>query len=509
MNLLQKPSFYLSIFFILCTSVLSYGQSSNIKVLERKIKITTGTQKVDLMLDLFDLYFTKGSKEQRAANKDKITTLGEDMVVKAKKFKYRKAEILSYKKLAEMYKYYKVPNLYIKYNLKYKKDRNELDRLEQAEIAEIKRQKSIKEAEIKLLEQDKNANKKLIELKKAELNNTKNAFDKSMSKIVEKNYVISQKEGLIVESHTRIKIAQDSIIQQNRINQTLEYEKKILMDEKRIIELSEKASKSRNWMFILSGIIALTIAGFLGILILSMRKNAGRLKEKNLVIAKEKLRSDELLLNILPLEMANELKENGFAKAQSFDNVTVFFSDFKDFTKISKQLSPSDLVKEIDICFKAFDKIIENYDIEKIKTVGDAYICVGGLDKSKEHNPQDVIDAAIEIRNFVLDRITLLTKAKKVFFEVRIGIHTGPIVAGIVGFKKFAYDIWGDTVNTAARMEENSETGKINVSSATFELVKEKYTFTYRGKILAKNKGEMDMYFIHERVKKEIPSVLA
>jgi len=243
-------------------------------------------------------------------------------------------------------------------------------------------------------------------------------------------------------------------------------------------------------------------AAFLGILLLSMRKNQAKLKEKNQLIAREKQRSDELLLNILPAEMANELKQNGFAKAQSFDNVTVFFSDFKDFTKISQQLTPSELVKEIDICFKAFDKIIENYNIEKIKTVGDAYICVGGLDKTIKHDPQDIIDAAIEIRNFVNERIKQLTKGKQVYFEVRIGIHTGPIVAGIVGFKKFAYDIWGDTVNTAARMEENSVPGQINVSAATFERVNENYSFTYRRKIAAKNRGEIEMYFIHEKIKK-------
>lgn len=305
----------------------------------------------------------------------------------------------------------------------------------------VYRQQKIKESEIKKLEQDKNLNKELIELKKAELEKTKNALDKTFSKIEEKDFLIEQRDGTIIENQSRIKEAHDSIIQQNRINQTLEYEKKILLDDKKISELEAKTAKARSWRFVLIGIIGIIIAAFLGILLLSMRKNQAKLKEKNQLIAREKQRSDELLLNILPAEMANELKQNGFAKAQSFDNVTVFFSDFKDFTKISQQLTPSELVKEIDICFKAFDKIIENYNIEKIKTVGDAYICVGGLDKTIKHDPQDIIDAAIEIRNFVDERIKQLSKAKQVYFEVRIGIHTGPIVAGIVGFKKFAYDI--------------------------------------------------------------------
>jgi class 3 adenylate cyclase len=295
----------------------------------------------------------------------------------------------------------------------------------------------------------------------------------------------------------------DSILEQNRINQNLIYEKKILEDEKKIIQLSEKASKSRNWMFFLMGAIAVIITLFMAILLINMRKNQAKLKIKNDQIKLEKDRSDELLLNILPEDMARELKVNGFAKAQSFDNVTVFFSDFKDFTKISEQLTPAQLVEEIDICFKAFDNIIEKYDIEKIKTVGDAYICVAGLDKTKEHNPNEIIMAAIEIRNFVDDRIVQMTEANKVSFEIRIGVHTGPIVAGIVGFKKFAYDIWGDTVNTAARMEQYSLPGKINVSAFTFELIKEHFTFTYRGKIEAKNKGEIDMYFIHESIQIE------
>jgi class 3 adenylate cyclase len=458
-----------------------------------------GQKKVDQMMRQFESLFTQASSKSKNANKEKIIQLGERMLAEAVKTKYRKAEIICYKKLADMYKFYKNPNQYLKYNLKYKQNKKELERLERAEIARIKRQQAIKEAEIKKLELDKNLNKELIELKKAELNATKSALDQTIYEIQEKDNLISKKEDVIVENQSIIKEAYDSILQAKRANQALEYDKKILQDEKKFAELSEKAAKSRNWMFVLIGAIALLIAAFMGILLIYMRKNQAKLKEKNDLIATEKQRSDELLLNILPPELANELKRNGFAKAQSFENVTVFFSDFKDFTKISKQLTPAELVKEIDACFKAFDKIIENYNIEKIKTVGDAYICVGGLDKTKKHKPQEIIDAAIEIRNFVSNRIEEHKKLNKVFFEVRIGVHSGPIVAGIVGFKKFAYDIWGDTVNTAARMEENSEPGKINVSASTFEKIKDDYSFTYRGKIPAKNQGKIDMYFIHDR----------
>jgi class 3 adenylate cyclase len=210
-------------------------------------------------------------------------------------------------------------------------------------------------------------------------------------------------------------------------------------------------------------------------------------------ILKEKERSEALLLNILPYETARELKEKGKSDAKMFDEVTVMFTDFKDFTKISEKLSPAELVAEIDTCFKAFDNIITKFNIEKIKTIGDSYMCAGGLPVPNKTNATDVVNAALEIRDFMLKRKSETGHPK---FEIRIGIHTGPVVAGIVGIKKFAYDIWGDTVNIASRMESSGETGKVNISNGTYELVKDKFTCIHRGKIQAKNKGEIDMYFV-------------
>jgi len=215
-------------------------------------------------------------------------------------------------------------------------------------------------------------------------------------------------------------------------------------------------------------------------------------------ISKEKKRSDDLLLNILPSEVAEELKNTGGAKAKSFDEVTVMFTDFKGFTQISEKMSPEELVAEIDYCFKSFDRIIEKHGIEKIKTIGDSYMCVGGLPVKNVTHPDDVVKAAIEIRDFILNHKKEREAKGEIPFEVRIGIHTGPVVAGIVGIKKFAYDIWGDTVNLASRMESSGEAGKINISGSTYELIKNDFTCTYRGKIQAKNKGEVDMYFVNE-----------
>lgn len=215
-------------------------------------------------------------------------------------------------------------------------------------------------------------------------------------------------------------------------------------------------------------------------------------------IKKEKKRSDELLLNILPGEVANEIKLNGRSTPKTFSMVTVMFTDFKDFTRVSEHISAELLVAELDYCFSAFDKILPKYKIEKIKTVGDAYLCASGLPVSSFTHATDMVNAAIEIRNFMLERKKEKEVKGEMPFEMRIGIHTGPVVAGIVGVKKYAYDIWGNTVNLAARMEQHSEAGKINISGSTYELVKDKFKCIHRGKIEAKNKGEIDMFFVEK-----------
>lgn len=212
-------------------------------------------------------------------------------------------------------------------------------------------------------------------------------------------------------------------------------------------------------------------------------------------ISKEKQRSDKLLLNILPTKTAEELKERGKVKAKKFDSVSVMFTDFQAFTKYSQKLSPEKLVKSVDFYFSKFDKIIDKYDLEKIKTIGDAYMCAGGLaENSKEHDLR-IIKAAWEIQKFVAESKNQ-SGDEIAHFDIRIGINTGPVVAGVVGKKKFAYDIWGDTVNVAARMESNSRAGMINISENTYKKVKTYFDCQYRGKIDVKNKGMMKMYFV-------------
>ena len=210
-------------------------------------------------------------------------------------------------------------------------------------------------------------------------------------------------------------------------------------------------------------------------------------------IKNERKLADSLLLNILPAEVADELKTNGKVEPRYFENVTVLFTDFKEFTKTVEALSAKEMVNEINECFSAFDTIISKYNIEKIKTIGDAYMAVSGLPAADAKHAENIVNAAKEIATYMVDRYAHLGNKT---FEIRIGVNSGSIVAGIVGVKKFAYDIWGDTVNTAARMEQHSEAGKINISETTYELVKDKVACEYRGEIHAKGKGALKMYYV-------------
>lgn len=225
------------------------------------------------------------------------------------------------------------------------------------------------------------------------------------------------------------------------------------------------------------------------------------IKKSRYELQLEKNRSDDLLLNILPYEVAEELKLKGKSEARDFEKVTVLFSDFKGFTQASEKLTAKELVKELNACFKAFDEIIEKFRLEKIKTIGDAYMAAGGLNASNNSQPQDVVRAGLAMQEFMRNHAKELEEKGLPYFKMRVGIHTGPVVAGIVGVKKFQYHIWGDTVNTASRMESSGDVGKVNVSQATYELLKPnpQFAFESRGKIKAKGKGEMEMWFVSSK----------
>ena len=218
--------------------------------------------------------------------------------------------------------------------------------------------------------------------------------------------------------------------------------------------------------------------------------------EKELIL-KEKEKSDYLLLNILPAEVAHELKEQGRAMPRHFEHISVLFTDFKGFTNIAELLTPEELVEELDTCFRRFDEIIDRYGLEKIKTIGDAYMCAGGLPRNNTTHAVDCVLAGLEIQNFMQEQKRIKHALGRTYWEVRLGINSGDVVAGVVGKKKFAYDIWGDTVNTASRMESSGVPGNVNISEATYEEVREFFVCQYRGEVHAKNKGQIKMYFVH------------
>jgi len=217
-------------------------------------------------------------------------------------------------------------------------------------------------------------------------------------------------------------------------------------------------------------------------------------RTEDLIIEKEK--TETLLANVLPKNTADEIMAKGKASKIKYNFVTVLFSDIQGFTKIAEEMNPEILIDELDKFFFHFDSVAEKFGIEKIKTIGDAYMCAGGIPEKNRTNPVEVILAALEMKIYMKKLKESSELAGMKYWDIRIGIHTGTVVAGVVGQKKLSYDIWGDTVNTASRMESSGEAGKINISGTTYEFVKEFFVCEYRGKMPVKYKGELEMYFV-------------
>ncbi len=301
----------------------------------------------------------------------------------------------------------------------------------------------------------------------------------------------------------------DTLYKQNQIEVIAEMDEKYEA-EKRNAEIQklkveslntelDKIRYRRNQNLLALGSIALVlIIALLSYSVVSIRKNRNLLASKNKEISKERKRSEELLLNILPAEIAEELKETGTAHARHFELVTILFTDIVEFTQIADKLSTEELIEELNICFKRFDEITQRYGLEKIKTIGDSYMAAGGIPVDRGNAVRSSVLAALDMQDFMIARSEERTKAGRIGFEMRIGIHTGPVVAGIVGVKKFQYDVWGDTVNTASRMENASEARQVNISKATYEYLKDEpgLQFESRGKITVKGKGSIEMYYV-------------
>lgn len=235
-------------------------------------------------------------------------------------------------------------------------------------------------------------------------------------------------------------------------------------------------------------------------------QNAMHFEEMNLLLSEmnllysqlmaERRKSEELLCNTLPQKIADELKQTGKVKPVYYESASILFTDFKDFTRLGEQLTPEELVNELDFYFSYFDMVIETHKLEKLKTIGDSYMCVAGVPTPKLTHAIDAVLVALHIQAFVGWRRQEKMQKNQPYWEIRIGIHSGALLAGVIGKNKFTYDVWGDAVNTASRMESSSLAGEINISQSTFDLVKDFFDCEYRGKIAAKNKGYIDMYFV-------------
>jgi class 3 adenylate cyclase len=257
-------------------------------------------------------------------------------------------------------------------------------------------------------------------------------------------------------------------------------------------------------------LLSVTVVAILFIYLLDTNRFASWLKSRKIVQQSGELRSDKdkidkLLLNILPPAVAQELKDQGYVKPVFYQSTTVVFTDFVGFTKITEKLTPDQLVRELDEVFSHFDRVMDKYGLEKLKTIGDSYMYAGGIPVVNNTHEIDAVLGALEIQSFI-EQVNEEKKSKgRPVFEIRIGINTGPLMAGVVGEKKFVYDVWGDSVNLASRMESSGERGKVNISESTCVRVKDFFEMEARGQVLAKNKGAVDMYFV-ERIRPELSS---
>ena len=382
--------------------------------------------------------------------------------------------------------------------------------MERLELTQLRLETEKKEQEVELL-------KKTSALQESEIQNQQLERARAMQDLLlaEEKLAAERKDREIKDLKIQQQL-QESELRRSELEQVRQAQEiQVLTQEKQISELNLKRVRARTQFLAVIVLLALVS---LFIIIRSWRftrktnrllahqhqkiqQQKEALESQYEIIKVEREKSENLLLNILPEETAAELKEKGYAQPRHYEKVTVLFTDFVGFTQVSEKMTAEEIIRELDYCFMEFDKIIDRHNLEKIKTIGDSYMCAGGIPVANDTNPFDVVYAALEIRNF-MDKTRKAREAEgEAYWQLRIGVNTGPVVAGVVGKNKFAYDIWGDTVNTASRMESSGEAGRVNISGATYEIVKDKFDCIHRGKVKAKNKGEIDMYFVEGRKK--------
>lgn len=370
-----------------------------------------------------------------------------------------------------------------KNNLKLASDKLALETAQQdASIALLQKEKAIREADLR--------NQELAALQA-----------KQQLKLTKQQLEAEQKDRNIAELRQKEELQAMKLAEQTAIEKERLQEIELLNQQQSINNLQlEKQETFRQGAYVAGGLLSLVLALMAASYFLARRSNIKlaaqkkQLERSQAETETEKAKSDSLLLNILPAATAEELKEKGVATPRHYDQVSVLFTDFVNFTQFAEGTSAEDLIEELNTCFIAFDEIIERHNLEKIKTIGDAYMCAGGIPVANRTNAIDAVKAGLEMQTFIKKRRIANQKSGRLHCEMRVGIHTGAVVAGVVGKNKFAYDIWGDTVNLASRMESSAEIGTVNISDSTHKLLDEAFTCDYRGEIEVKNKGKVRMY---------------
>lgn len=336
----------------------------------------------------------------------------------------------------------------------------------------------------------------------------KDEFANVMAKAtVELQKMVQKQQDSLAATSTELALKkEESAKQQDKLKAQdvlAETQKQTIIQQQELVRLQEIESQ-RLYIAVIASLVIIALA----IIALISRQIANRklarqkaeIEAQTKLIEAERKKSEELLLNILPHQVATELKEKGTSRPRSYMMATILFTDFKGFTTISEKLTPEQIVDKLNFFFQKFDEIAEKYNLEKIKTLGDGYMCAGGIPIENNTNPVDAVRAGLEMQTFTKAWNKEQAQKGSPTFGLRVGINTGPIVAGVIGKNKFAYDVWGDTVNLASRMESSGEVDKVNISGITHTWVKHHFECTYRGKIEAKNKGEVDMYFVEHEI---------
>ena len=356
------------------------------------------------------------------------------------------------------------------------------------QLALLRREQEIQQAELRNRELEAQRNRQQLALAKEQVR-----AEKQERKIIELN----RRE---YERQAELERAAAAEQQQRQKNELLQRENEI--NALRIAGEDDFRRLIYTIITALVLVLGLMIAGFL-----LSRRNNSKLEQKNSEIeaqsealAAEKQKSDELLLNILPAQTAAELRETGKAAPRLYESATVLFTDFGAFTAIAQTMPPDKLLEQLNHCFGAFDQICDTYGLEKIKTIGDAYMCAAGLPVPNDTHAHDAVRAALAMQEWMQSWQAEQETHGYPHWEMRVGIHTGSVVAGVVGTRKFIYDIWGDTVNIASRMETNGVVDKVNISSATHALVCDDFSCTYRGEVEVKHAGSVEMYFVEKAV---------